>query len=294
MVQLARHHASDPVLLSEKEQLYWKLDDGIQYGSSTLLRVLEERKFALKVTTPRERIKELYVRSQRGLPSYEMLNLLELKTLVGQRGLSIPAGQRDTPWSYRTLLERADDNATFRFTDLLPELRLQIYTHYFDSFAATGADIISQPPITGVSQSIRNESLPHFYGYCLFKADISASPSALQYSPRTDRLLKRTPTEEFGWIRNITVNLSVAGHDMDLIIDICNKSTPVMFFHRPSLRRSQTAPLTQECLNSLSSELDAFVRAMAAREGESKLQASDLDQLYGKVNSIISQHSGQG
>lgn len=133
MVQLTHHYRLGSCADNAKH-FYWKLDDGSHYDSATLLQMLKERKFPIKDITPRERVKELYTRSQRGLVSYEMLNMTELKSLVGQRGLAAPAGKCDGPWSFRAILERADDNVTFiRFTDLPPELRLQIYARHFNS-----------------------------------------------------------------------------------------------------------------------------------------------------------------
>lgn len=290
MVQIT-HHYRFGCSEDNARHFYWKLDDGSRYDSATLLQMLKERKFPIKNITPRERVKELYTRSQRGLVSYEMLKLAELKSLVGQRGLAAPAGKWDGPWSFRTILERADDNVTFnRFTDLPPELRLQIYAHHFNSFDERDANIICQPPITAVSKSVREDSLPVFHSCCVPKADISVFPTALHHSVRTNRLLERTSPEQFGWIRKIEVNLQVARHCISLLIDICNKCTPVKVIYYPD-RPEFLTPLTQECLDCLTSDLNALVRVMGAREGNSKLQASDLTHLHEKVDSILAQQA---
>lgn len=270
--------------------LYWKLDNCFWYDSATLRRMLKEEAFPHKVTTPRERLKELYARSQRGCISYEMQSLPELKRRIDERGLSIPVDQKYASWSFRAILERADDNATFhRFTDLQPELRLQIYNHHFNSFTATDAYIMSQPPITGVRKSVREESLPQFYGCCLFKATLFPYSSALKYSLGTDRLLERTTAEQFGWIRNIKVKLHLKGFELALAIDICNKRDPIKISHCQD-GGMEPSPLTEESVDDLSSELDVFVRNIAARDGDCKLQKLDLESLHQIVRSILAQH----
>jgi hypothetical protein len=123
----------------------------------------------------------------------------------------------------------------------------------------------------------------------MFKAHIVASKrSAVRYSPQTNRLLERTTTEHFGWIRNINVNLQVAGYAIELSIDICNKSSPVKMIHHPG--RGGNSVFTQDLLDHLSSELNAVVRIIAARDGDSKFQKADLDELRKKMQSVVYQH----
>lgn len=141
-----------------------------------------------------------------------------------------------------------------------------------------------------MNKSIRKDSLPVFYRCCVFKADIFVFPTALHHSVRTDRLLQCTSPEQFGWIRKIEVNLRVARHCISLLIDVCNRRTPVKVIYYPD-RPDILTPLTQECLDCLTSDLNALVRVMGAREGNSKLEASDLTQLREKLYSILVQQA---
>jgi hypothetical protein len=285
MVQLFDH--SHFGSWKDSGQLYWKLDKGIQFNIATLLGMLEDRRFSHKDVSTRERLQELYIRYQRGLMSYQAIVLPELKLFVAQRSLSVGVDQKDDPESLRTILEHADDKATFdRFTDLLPELHLQIYTHYFNSFAETRAYIVSQPPITGVSQGIRKESLPVFYRCCTFNIDVGNSFLSLErmsHSDHTHRLLQRTTTEQMGWIRNVNLNIDIASTCVDLRIDLDDKLAPVKKCHITFMR---SVPLTPKAVAQLSLELGEMVQIIATREGDAKLQKGDVKELRDKVRSI--------
>jgi hypothetical protein len=52
----------------------------------------------------------------------------------------------------------------------------------------------------------------------------------------------------------------------------------------------EPSPLTEESVDDLSSELDVFVRNIAARDGDCKLQKLDLESLHQIVRSILAQH----
>jgi hypothetical protein len=110
----------------------------------------------------------------------------------------------------------------------------------------------------------------------------------LVYSHHTTRLLQRTTVEQFGWIRNINVKLRFFDiRYLDIAIDICNRRVPVGISHTPSV---YDTVLTPKYMHDLTSELSAFIRAIAAREGASKLQKGDLDQLRERTRRIAGQH----
>jgi hypothetical protein len=238
------------------------------------------------------RLRTLYVYCQRGLLSHEGLPLRELKLYATQRALPTTLGRKNTITELKTQLEQADDDVTFCLLDLPPELRKIIFSYYFNYFHAPISEhshfptLKCQPPITRVSRAIRQVSVPLFYGCWGFVVDIPAAhlrhnPSYLTYG--TQRLLNVTTTEQFGWIRNIRVNLRMAKIDVKLSIDICNKRTPVevscfIHAHWPTLE-AEPFPLPRECLDHLSSELNASVRTIAAREAACKLRKGDLDKL---------------
>jgi hypothetical protein len=293
----------------EKEsKTWWKLDSGRQHGVRALLRIFVDKKYSCKSKRKGlPRLRELYVHCQRGLLSYEGLPLRELKLYATQRGLPTTSGQRLPITELKAQLERADDDATFRLMDLPPELRNIIFLHYFRSFLAPYSRyshltaIKSQPPITRVSRALRQESLPLFYSCWEFEADVPEAhvrhnPSYIPY--RTQRLLQLTTAEQFGWIRNIKVNLNIRNINVGLAIDICSKRTPIKISYWPveNLARwlalePEPLPLPQECVDHLTLELGAFIRSIVAREGAYKLRKSDLDQLYEQAESIIALYS---
>ena len=160
------------------------------------------------------RLLVLYVRCQRGLLSYEGLPLHELELYASQRALPTIEGQEATVATLTTHLEEADDNVTFRLSDLPPELRKIVFSHYFNSFSepihdlrySAGPDLRCQPPITCISRIIREESLPLFYGSFDFAVNIFDDHPGRDFmtcSGLTQRLLQLTTADQFGWIRHI-------------------------------------------------------------------------------------------
>jgi len=156
---------------------YWKLDSGIALSTDSLGNNLSNNNFTALKKSTKPRLRELYIRSQRGLLSYEGLPLRELRRFTAQRAL--PDSTKTALNSIKALkglLEKADDDATFgRFTELPPELRQIILLHYFDSLVVREVRYKHQPPITLVSRNLRKESLPLFYECCKFTIDAVAN-----------------------------------------------------------------------------------------------------------------------
>ena len=140
-------------LQDEGRQLndYWKLLSGITMKSPGVRvktpRIMMKKKTkqhllqVLKVNHQGlmgksiARLSELYIRQQRGFPSYDKVPARELRSLVVQRGLSSASTTRARVATLRAQLEQADDSASFdRFSDLPSELLQQIFEQYFDSF----------------------------------------------------------------------------------------------------------------------------------------------------------------
>ena len=288
MVQLTDHSRFGQRGETESLDLYWKLDNGSQYDRQTLIGILKDKKFSCGSRTSRARTQELYVRYQRGFLSYEGTTSLKLRSYINRRKLPFAA---ESASSLKAQLEQADENATFdRFLSIPAELRLRIYSHYFRSFIGTRANIISQPPITGVSQDIRKESLPVFYGLCDFTMrtmDLPSSPGNSVYDQQTDRLLKIAAAEQFGWVQHITMRLDFEGCEIELTVDISNKRTPVKVFHL--LKLSNPTHLSEAQSNFMSSKIVTLVNGIVAREGVSKLQNGDLEGMHEIVRSILVQ-----
>ncbi|KAK5127352.1 hypothetical protein LTR85_006691 [Meristemomyces frigidus] len=116
------------------------------------------------------RLKHLLSRAERNLISYDKCDLEELAGFCKSRGLAV-RGEEDVT-SLITILERADEEATFERFDALPaELRVHIYRCHFESFT-DGLEAPVQPPITKVSKLSRKEALPLFYHSSTFTIKI--------------------------------------------------------------------------------------------------------------------------
>lgn len=288
MVQLTDHSLlGQGKAVASSLDPYWKLDNDRQYGSDrkTLLGILENKNFSCASNTPWARLQELYVRCQRGLLSYERMKSPELRYYTSQRNLPIAA--ESTVASLKAQLEQADEDATFEGFQVLPaELRVRIYTHYFNSFIGTRASIVSQPPITGASQQIRKESLPVFYGCCNFQIHTMVSVNSLGnscYKPQTARLV-RLAADHFGWIQHITMRLDLIGCEVELKIEINNKRTPIKVSH---LLKGSLIHSSQKQRERVSLELGLLVSDIVAREGGSKVQGGDLKWMHQIVRNIL-------
>lgn len=114
--------------------------------------------------------RKLYLasRAERGLISYDKRKTDELLSFCAARHIDVTKIQNGGE-GYKNrlidLLEAADEEATLeRFIDLIPELRVLIYTAYFESFEVNNEAVLSiPPPITEVSKLVRNETLLLFY-----------------------------------------------------------------------------------------------------------------------------------
>ena len=152
---------------------FWKLEahpSPLFYGVRELKRKLDEQGYYYKSSATKARLRDLLVRYDRGLLSYEKYTPKELKEFAVQRHLDIPTDtKKDVLVS---TLEQADEDATFdRIFDLPPELRNHIYTLHFEQFSVCNRPIT--PPITQASRQLRQESLLLFYRTCITEISLS-------------------------------------------------------------------------------------------------------------------------
>lgn len=166
MVQL-REHAP-----RASKNDYWKLDSGNRLlTKKQLLCALKPNKNSRK-SQKVARLRELYVRQQCGLLSYEGVTARELRVFLKQRELPLQANVKPTLATLKTQLEQADSDVNFpRSLDPPPEVRQQILKQDFDSFDENWdrtSPVGPQPPITLASRQIRLEALPLFYSRCHF------------------------------------------------------------------------------------------------------------------------------
>ena len=271
---------------------YWKLRDGRSLDAYILRHELETENFFVFKNTSKSRLMVLFVRCQRGLPSYEGTPLRDLKRYAVQRALPPPAKRETTLGAAKARLEQADDEATFdRFSDLPPELRQMIYAFYFKSFHRFGLSIHkNQPPITRASRETRRESLPLFYEYCDF-AVITATE--LHWLPQYNVALtttsrdwvKATSAENFGRIKSISLEIPHKYSTFKLGLN--NRENPISVAWGLLNHSQSPDPTVQERKDRLLFELRTIAMGIAAREGPLKLRKGDLEEMYETIRRVL-------
>lgn len=115
------------------------------------------------------------------------------------------------------ILQDGDEQATFRFLDLPPELRVQVYNFYFRSFEHLTEPV--QPPISKVCRLLRQEALPVFYKACIFVFDLKHEVEerrALVHQSVPGRsgphFFQAIPEEHLAMIRQILFDTSNAAY----------------------------------------------------------------------------------
>ena len=269
---------------------YWKLHPGERYTANILRKLLRKNNFATLKSTSIARLRTLYIRSQRGLLSYEGLPLHELKRYAAQRALPALIGQKNTIKVLKAQLEMADEEATFdRFLDLPPEIRQIIYHLHFKFLDTWTPAPKYQPPITLASRGIRHESLPHFYESCEFSIRTSGSwhaqksfSIALYAAARA--VVKTTSAQNFARIRKMYIRFD----DLRIVLhmNLTKKATPIRisWCHRLPQESAQTR---QKRKDRLSAELHKIGLRIATRQGPLKLCKSDLRLLHETSWSIL-------
>jgi hypothetical protein len=254
---------------------YWKLDSGFALPHRRLRHRIRNMDLPTLRKTPRSRLSELYIRLQRGLICYEGLPIRELRNFAAQRGLVVSTEAFKSFKALKVLLEKADDDTTFeRFSDLPPELRQTVFRHYFDSLVVRKARYKQQPPITLVSRTLREESLPLFYERCRFTigavGDIRTTPCKLVPDIHSASFLQNTAVEHFRRIKSL--NLEFHNLGVCIQLDLNNKDNPRV---SAQVQRASGEATDERYF----SELRAFAMRIAAREGPLKLQMSDIEEI---------------
>jgi hypothetical protein len=278
---------------------YWMLDGPDLYTTKTLRGKLQAKNFTVLRSNTTGRLRTHHVRCQRGLLSYEGLPLCELQLYAAQRGLPPPLGEKATVKILKAQLEQADDNNTFeRFSDLPPELRQMIYTHYFKSCNESHSRLCDkyQPPLTLASRNVRREALPLFYECSQFGLNAYAiNESAFKpitndqrltdvLSPFSAALMKGMSAVNLAYIRSLHINFLDC--EMHLKLDTCDQKDPITIGtpYRVNLKTdSRSDPALRERKECTLSDLRTIAKEIAAREGPLKLRESDLERLYETV-----------
>ncbi|KAM0711583.1 hypothetical protein Q7P35_000949 [Cladosporium inversicolor] len=295
MVQFQREGHSSPF-----PDDYWKLDPGNKgYGQT--------KKELVQILTPNEqylmsrnigRLRQLYVRHQRGFLSYEKHSVRELRLFVKQRGLRTTATTKSATATLRTQLEQADEDSTFdKFSDLPPELRHQIFKHHFDSFDVSRKDLSrpeGQPPVTFASRQTRLEALPLFYSRCQFRFQVDVSLHGFLGS--TQAFIRNTAAQNFARIRFLRLSAFRGyydgyGYRISVMISLNDDQCFIKVSDLLPCRHN--APSTTIIIDRVNQwlmlEPHTFVRSIAARPGWQKLQKEDMSKLHSRLSSAIHQ-----
>nr|OQO18841.1 hypothetical protein B0A51_13904 [Rachicladosporium sp. CCFEE 5018] len=161
---------------------YWKAGIGIcrdRFTAKDYADYLDKHGFYHKKGLQKKRLFELTTRCQRGLPSYQKFSSDDLQVFADSRGLTAlttgTASKRRA--GLETLLEESDEQRTFpRFTELPPEIRMQVYQHYFASldlpYVLGGPQ---PPPRLLVSHQVYAEARSTFFTHTRFPIVMSTA-----------------------------------------------------------------------------------------------------------------------
>ena len=147
---------------------YWKLGLSEYQSARKTIIYLEDHGFRCRENANKAVASDAVGRYQRGLMSYEGLNVSELRSLCKAKGVSSKA---KTASRLARALEKADDNATFRLLELPPEIRNLIYELHFSDLGEISTSY-AQPPLALASRQLRAEALPLFLGSATFVCTI--------------------------------------------------------------------------------------------------------------------------
>lgn len=154
--------------------MYWKLGRPSDNTTAQIKQFFKDKGFHFKESASKTRLLTLYSRFERELLSYEACTTAELKAFCLQRKILLTGNLKKGVLVLR--LEEEDEDATFsQFLDLPPELRNRVYSIHFESFANLA--LPTTPPITRVSQQLRQETLLLFYQSCTAIVNISGATS---------------------------------------------------------------------------------------------------------------------
>lgn len=114
------------------------------------------------------------------------------------------------------ILFSADAKRTFpRFTELPPELRVDVYEVHMARFTRTPLSCPTDPPITRASRLLRIEALPVFYKTCTFRLEIETgpakktNPTPMRFHKATAKFLKACTPEKIAWLKKLDLAFSL-------------------------------------------------------------------------------------
>ncbi|KAK4901638.1 hypothetical protein LTR27_001410 [Elasticomyces elasticus] len=191
---------------------YWTLDPYNNINMIQLkerLATLDERTTNIKFC---RRTLEIYMqRIDRDLLRYDLYEADELLDFAAARRITVrdyvtedtkPATLRRNHAILVEQLWHADDNATFPFEKLLPELRVKVYDMYIDGFSKT-LTTPAQPPLARTCRLMRSEILPIFYRRTRFTLTLEANLKSLRFGKDSTIFIETLAPEHLATIREI-------------------------------------------------------------------------------------------
>ena len=315
MVQFKRASPEPPRGCRTARQ-YWKLDTALSAADAR--RYLDHKGVAYKKTSSRSRLDVLTARVQRGLPLYDKDTLQGLHSHYLRRCSHTPmlvphltpvnrahgptvsssagsrAAMRSNLISY---LEKSDEEAGFdRLMDLPPELRIQIFEHYFEDVMVDlderYAGFLTQPPITRVSRVLRQESLDVFLKCCTMSIVIIQEPSFI--TPRfvagasTTKFLKKAPIECLRAIRKLRLRgwLDFDHYDLAWEVSLDKPAIQVEWF---GAHRRLAMSNDKDRMAAFESRLREMIAARKDQSGRFVLQQGDEVALPAMLDNYWSQ-----
>lgn len=155
---------------------YWKGIDRSTLSLNTLSNITGFPRASLKAwrtETSSCGLNYICLRQDANLLVYETCSDAELRGFAREKKIEVSQGVRRAE-----LIKLLQDKETFHgFLDLPPEMRNEIYQHYFDSNPHCYDGFRVPPPITQASRQLRKESLSEFW-----KQSFRFSINTIQYN----------------------------------------------------------------------------------------------------------------
>lgn len=264
---------------------YWKLGLSAYQNARKTIKYLEEHGYRCRENASKAVTSNHVGNGPRRPMSYEGLSVSGLQSLCKAKGVSSKA---KTASRLARALEKADDNATFRFLDLTAEIRNVIYELYFlDLPDLTSSHI--QPPLTLASSVLRTEALPLFYGSSTFVFTILSNTdvdncgyNTIGFSWGADKMMQM-PAANLSQVKNFRVTWQEVG---DFWAQFkCYEYLAVHLTHRNTVGKavSVTGWVLQRKGNYLNDSLPATVCDFGCWKDDFSLQSKHIKTLAAAV-----------
>ncbi|KAK5701801.1 hypothetical protein LTR97_004619 [Elasticomyces elasticus] len=280
---------------------YWTLDPYNNINMSHLkerLETLDERTTKIKFC---RRTLEVYMqRIDRGLLRYDLCEADELLDFAAARHITIrdyvtedtkPATLRRNHASLVEQLWHADDNATFPFTRLPPELRVKVYDFYIDGFSRT-LKTPAQPPLARTCRLMRSEVLPMFYRRTRFTLTLEAHSKSLRFAKDSTIFIETLTPEHLARVREVEFQILPAAAPgggkirtlrgtIGIALKVSDKHTTKISFAKCTIPSR-----LKGCRQRIIDEIRKVARKMEMKDGRPVLRTKDFYALRSALEAI--------